>query len=410
MKNKLSFVVMFIFIYALSYGQVNNYRYQRTLTGIIDQWHIIELPDDIFSKIKPDFSDIRIFGLTKENDTLEVPYILNEGSEEVSAKKIEFRLLNQSKNEKGFFYSFELPNETTINQLSLNFKEKNFDWRVSFEGSQNQQEWFSILEEYRILSIDNELTDFSFTKLIFPNSQYRYYRLYIDTKNKPALISTNISMNDTIQGKFRLYEKNSTLVREEKKSKETIIDIDLKLAVPVSLLTFFIKDTVDFYRPLTIKYLQDSTKSQDDWNYIYGTLRQGTLNSFEKNKFQFNSIVLKKIKLIIENDDNRPLQIDSVRIEGNVYNLEARFEKPATYFLYYGNADARKPKYDITRFNDKIPASLAILELGAEQDNNTFIKFEKAPLFENKMWLWFIMSLTIIILGWFSFNMMRGKK
>ena len=410
MKNKLSFFILSFFLCAITFGQINNYRYQRTITGIKDQWHKIELPVEIFSKIKPDFSDIRIIGLTKENDTLEVPYIINEGSEKVSAKKMDFSLLNQSKNENGFFYTYELTNESTINQLTLDFSEKNFDWRVSLQGSQNQDEWFSILEDYRVLAIDNELTRFSFTKLIFPNSRYRYYRLHIDTKNKPNLISTTLSMNDTIQGKFRLYEKTKTLVSEEKALKQTIIDIDLQLPVPVSMLTFFIKDTIDYFRPITIKYLQDSTKSQDGWNYIYSTLQAGTLNSFEKNKFHLNNIVLKKIKLIIENDDNRPLQIDSVRIEGNVYSLEARFDKPAKYFLLYGNTDASKPKYDITRFTEKIPSSLTLVETGDEEMKNKIGISEKAPLFENKMWLWLIMTITIIILGWFSFKMMQEKK
>ena len=409
MKNKLSLFVLFIFMCGLSYGQINNYRYKRTITGIKEQWHKIELPDDIFSKLKKDFSDIRIYGLTKDNDTLEVPYLLNEGSEKVSVKKIEFTLLNQSKNEKGFFYTFELPNESVINQLSLDFKEKNFDWRVSFEGSQNQQEWFSILENYRVLSIDNEISDFSFTKLLFPNSRYRYYRLHIDSKNKPTLVSTHISKNDTTQGKFRLYEKNSTLVSEDKTSKQTIIDIELKSTVPVSKLTFSIKDTIDYYRPLIIKYLQDSTKSQDGWNYIYSTVREGTLNSFEKNKIDLNNIVLKKLKLIIENEDNRPLQIDSVKVEGNIYWLIARFDKPANNFLFYGNKDARKPNYDITRFQDKIPAELSLLKLGDEQMNKNIFESVKAPLFENKIWLWFIMTSIIIILGWFSFKMLREK-
>ena len=409
MKNKLSLFVLFTFICALSYGQVNNYRYQRTITGIKDQWHKIELPDTIFSKLKPDFSDIRIYGLTKDNDTLEVPYILKEASEKLSSKKIEFNLLNQAKNEKGYFYTFELPNETTINHLSLDFKDQNFDWRLSFEGSNTQQEWFSIVEDYRVLAIHNNLADFSFTKLSFPNTRYRYYKLYINAKTKPDLVSSTISLNDTIQGQIRHHTIHNTSTREEKKSKQTIIDIDLKFLVPVSMLTFFIKDTIDYYRPVTIQYLSDSTKSQDGWNYVYSPLQNGTLNSFEINKFQFNSTVLKKIKLIIENDDNSPLQIDSVKVEGNVYVLEARFDKPAQYFLYYGKADAGKPNYDITRFQDKIPAELSMLKLGDEQMNENIFGSVKAPLFENKIWLWVIMAAIIIILGWFSFKMLKEK-
>ena len=42
-----------------------------------------------------------------------------------------------------------------------------------------------------------------------------------------------------------------------------------------------------------------------------------------------------------------------------------------------------KPNYDIIRFQDKIPASLAILELGNEIMNNKNLQSVKSPLFDN---------------------------
>jgi hypothetical protein len=32
------------------------------------------------------------------------------------------------------------------------------------------------------------------------------------------------------------------------------------------------------------------------------------------------------------------------------------------------------------------------------------------PLFENKIWLWAIMAVIILLLGWFSVKMMRAKQ
>ncbi len=117
----------------------------------------------------------------------------------------------------------------------------------------------------------------------------------------------------------------------------------------------------------------------------------------------------KKLRLIIDNNDNRPLQIDSVSIEGYRHRLIARFEKPATYFLFYGQPKAVKANYDISRFTEKIPTTLLPLELGEEQLNIASPSGNGA-LFENKIWLWMLMTLIIITLGWFSFSMMREKK
>lgn len=410
MKNKSPLILLFFIISSISFGQMHDYRYIRSLPGIKEQWHSIELPDDIFRHVSPGFSDIRIFGITKKKDTIEVPYILQQSTEKIAKKTIDFKLINQSRNESGYFFTFEILTETTINQLDLDFKQQNFDWRISLEGSQNQQEWFSIMQDYRILAIHNELTDFSFSKIAFPDSRYRYYRVVINSKTRPELISASVTLNENIPGEYRTYSIYSTKINEEKKSKQTIVDIELSFPVPVSQVNFFIKDSVDYYRPFLIQYLSDSTKNPDGWNYLYNTLQSGILNSFEKNEFEVNSTLIKKLRLVIENHDNRPLQIDSVSIEGYVHYLVGRFDEPGSYYLVYGNPVVSMPNYDITRFTEKIPAQLLPLEPGEEQLNIKPAASGNGPLFQNKLWLWGIMTLVIVTLGWFSFSMMRERK
>jgi hypothetical protein len=410
MKNKFPLILLFFIISSKSFGQMHDYRYIRSITGIKEQWHKIELPDDFFRHVSPGFSDIRIFGITKRKDTIEVPYILQESTEKISKKTVDFKLINKSRNKNGYFFTFEIPAEATINQLDLDFKQQNFDWRISLEGSQNQQEWFSILQDYRILAIHNEFTDFSFSKIAFPDSRYRYYRVVINSKSGPELISSKVTMNENIPGKYRKYTLYSTTIKEEKKLKQTIVDLELTFPVPVSHVNFFIKDTVDYYRPFLIQYLSDSIKTPEGWNYVYNTLQTGTINSFEKNEFDVNSTVLKKLRLVIENQDDRPLQIDSLSVEGYEHKLVARFDEPGSYFLAYGNPEASKPIYDISRFADKIPTRLLSLDLGQEQLNIKATALGTGPLFQNKRWLWGIMVLVIITLAWFSFSMMRDKK
>ena len=96
-------------------------------------------------------------------------------------------MLNTSYNDKGYYYTFEVPAKEPINQINLNFNQQNFDWKLKLEGSQKQQEWFTVIEDYRILSIKNKLTDFQFTNVSFPNSSYRFFRLVIASDIKPEL-------------------------------------------------------------------------------------------------------------------------------------------------------------------------------------------------------------------------------
>ncbi|MCK5440335.1 MAG: DUF3999 family protein [Maribacter sp.] len=405
-KSYTSFLLL---LCSYSYGQMEQYDYKRELKGISEQWHTMILPNNFFGRVSQNLSDIRIFGITANNDTVESPYLLRLATEKISRKEVAFKTLNASHNDKGFYFTFEIPTTEPINQIKLEFKQPNFDWRLKLEGSLNQQEWFTIIENYRILSIKNEITDFRFTTLTFPSSKYRFFRLLIDSKEKPELAAARIAQSEITDGIFKKYPIKKTYTKENKQLKQTEIDIELQFAVPISHINIGITDTFDYYRPITIKYLSDSLETEQGWKYNYSTLASGTLNSIDENEFTFSSTTLQKLKIIIRNQDNQALTLDSIKAKGYVHKLVARFTEPATYFLTYGNNNVSKPKYDIKQFENKIPETLTTLDLGDEQSIEK-TKFSKTdPLFKNKTWLWTVMTAIILLLGWFSVKMIRNK-
>ena len=123
--------------------------------------------------------------------------------------------------------------------------------------------------------------------------------ILIKSDKKPELISAKISLNEIVEGNFNNYTVVATKINEDKKNKQTVVDIDLKSPVPVCHLKISVKDMIDYYRPLTIKYLSDSVKTEQGWKYYYRTLTSGTLNSIEKNEFRFNSTILKRLRITI---------------------------------------------------------------------------------------------------------------
>jgi hypothetical protein len=124
------------------------YNYKQELNAASEQWSKIILPNEIFGKTSQNLNDIRIFGLTASNDTIEAPFLLREITEKILHKEVAFKTLNASLNEKGYYFTFEIPSIESINQIKLNFAQENFDWRIDLEGSQDQQEWFKLVENY----------------------------------------------------------------------------------------------------------------------------------------------------------------------------------------------------------------------------------------------------------------------
>jgi hypothetical protein len=410
-NKSLSLIFLFLLLATWSYGQkMDTYGYQRELQGITEQWHKIVLPDAIFGKVSADLSDLRIFGVDANNDTIEAPYVLQVAAEKVTNNKIPFYQLNKARNQAGYYFTFEVPTAAAINQIHLDFEQQNFDWKLQLEGSQDQSEWFTIVEDYRILSIKNNNTDYQFTTINFPSAKYRYLRVLIVSKQAPVLTSASITMRALEAGVYRTYPIQATETLQKAYTKQTEINLLLSMPVPVNQLNIEVLDTLDYYRWVTIEYCADSIKTGNGWKYNYRILDRGTLSSLEENTFKFSgNTITRRLKILIQNQDNNALNIGAITVKGYVHQMVARFNTPATYSLAYGNKNAGKPQYDIAQFLDKIPSSTTALTLGPEQVIAQAEQVKAAPLFENKLFLWAIMLFVIVLLGGFTLKMMGGK-
>ena len=69
------------------------------------------------------------------------------------------------------------------------------------------------------------------------------------------------------------------------------------------------------------------------------------------------------------------------------------------------------PRYDITRFQDKIPEKLRKLNLGlieSKGKEEPTVEPDK-PLIDNQAWLYGVMALVVLLLGFFTLKMIRGE-
>jgi len=395
--------------YAMAvHAQTAPYPLKREITGVQTNWHSLVLPNPVYQKLKPDFEDLRIFGVNGK-DTVEVPYLLKQRGDQVTANEIAFKQLNQSSANNAYYYTFQPSAGSVINQINLNFKQENFDWKVTLEGSNDNKNWFNLAKDYRILSIKNQYTDYRFTRLNFPDAKYTYFRVAVNSNTQPELLTTRILKADTIKGVFQNIKYQSYNIKNDAEHKETVIDVNLTDAVPVSQLSLNAQSDFDFYRPFKIEYVTDSFKTDQGIQYNYMELYTGTISSLEKPVFSFPNTITSKLRVTIQNNDNKPLRLSGLALKGNVYELIARFDNPKLrYALFYGNEKATVPSYEIEKFENKIPANLSSLTIGEEQQNPAYAVKVVKPLFENKAWLWILMAVIIVLLGWFSFKMLRN--
>lgn len=405
LKNKISIGLLFLFS-GISFGQLQTYDKKIKLSTTDEQWNKVKIPSNVFSKVKDDFSDIRIYGIT-EKDTIEAPYVLKVSTAKGTSSEVDFKLMNTSSNKNGYYFTYEIPTSKTINEIKLDFDTKNFDWKVVLEGSQNQQEWFTLLDDYRILSIQNAQTNYNFTHLNFPDANYRYYRLLVKSDTKPELAKSSLYLDSIVPAQYDSYPVTDFKAHED--NKQTIIDIDIKKRLPLSYLKLNVSDKIDYYRPFRLEYIYDSVQTEKGLRYSYRTISSGILTSMEKNELNFVSTLAQRLRITIQNYDNEPLTFSSAEAKAYAYYIVTRFNKTADYYLVYGNKNAFPPRYDILQTGFKIPENLASLELGSVENIAKTTVPTVAPLFENKWWLWGIMGIVILVLGGFTLNMMQKK-
>lgn len=408
LKLKINlFICLFLCAIGLQ-AQINSSPYKRDLSGVNTTWHKIPLPNEVFGKAQDGLQDLRIFGV-KGSETVEVPHLLVENANQITDVETPFNIINQSKNAQGFFYTLQTTATTTINQIKLAFKQENFDWRIKLEGSTDNKEWFTILNDYRILSIKNNNTDYQFTQLNFPNAKYGYFRISVKANEQPQLSTAKILKTDTLKGVYKDVPYKFYQVFNDAPTQRTLILVNLTNPAPVSYLKINVQSGFDFYRAIKIEFATDSVNTEKGTQYNYSELFNGTISSLESPEFSFASTFASRLKITIENGDNRPLQIPSVALKGPVYELIGRFDDPSlSYALYYGNKQVDFPNYDLKNFADKIPKQATAVTVGNEQNNPAFTTAKvNKPIFENKLWLWLIMGAIIALLGFFGYKMLK---
>jgi len=399
---------IFICFQMIGFGQIDKYEYCRPITNMADssKWQRIDLPVDIYNKLNKNLSDVRIYQILPNNDTLELPYVLVKSMDQ--SRKIDFQLLNQSKRSLGASYTFHLDEKEVINEIYLDLNNSNFDWKIILEGSENQKSWSTILDDYRIVAIDDLSGEYRFTTLVFPESNFEYYRVTLKTNEEVKLDKATLNLENSEQHRYNTLPIASQLIESNTKDKESIINIDLGKMYKVDHIELDINTDGDYYRPIDILVQHDSTLINKKWNYHYRSVYRGTLSSLQASRFNLSASLARKIQIKIKNFDNQALQIGDIRIKSRIQSLYSRISSDTQLFLCYGKSDARSPNYDLKYFKDKIEFNGQSMNLGIET-YKPIPKDSIEPLFTNKWWLWVLLFSLVAGLGWVSLKMLQEK-
>lgn len=406
-EHKIVIVMMALLCCNFLSAQMDKYGFKRSLNNIHSLWCRVELPDQVYGRLQSGFNDLRIYSINSVNkDTLEMPYFISDDLI-MEEQKQKFQIINQSQIGTVYYFTLRAEKAMISNRIHLNFEQTNFDWRLKLEGSHDQKEWFILKENYRLLSIRNEFTEYQFCTVEFPESDFTYYRVAIEANEKPLIKETTVTRKEQPVVSMKKYRIRSSRVITDKIKQQTIIELNLYMQVPVNQIKLKVSDTVDFYRPLTVEYLTDSFHTENGWYYNYEpALKNSTISSLEDSQtFRFPRCITKQLRITIENNDNQVIDFKGFEVSGLPVSLIARINSAGSCWLCYGLKDAAVPEYDLLNFGEKIPLLKANVSVGEEEVLCAEVNDTVQPLFENKLWLWLTMGIIMLLLIVFSVKM-----
>lgn len=385
------------------FGQ-SDFAFKRNINGVGKEgWHSISLLPEIFERLNHDLGDLRIYSIS-DSDTVEIPYLLRIREDETLYEEHELSLFNRS-NRNGILYlTFESTTAEKLNSLRLDFDEANYFGHVTLEGSDDRLEWFNITKDHRIVAIKKGTNDFRFSTIRFPQSTYRYLRLSISSDVDLHFRKATFGYNKVRPGVFRDIPLTWKM-DSDRKTRQSFVDIKFRHYVPVTALNVEIANDEDFYRAFEMMYVRDSTYTEKGWHKNYAGMMDGYLTSFKNNAFDFPVVFTREVRLIVRDLDNYPLDVKHVSVAGPEVAI-ITYLKPGDNFMLYGHDRTARPSYDLAHFQNEVPEPAAVAVLDSHEEQLTRVAREK-PLFEDRIWLWSIMGLVIVGLGFFTLKMMK---
>ena len=395
--KKIGFIMCLLFTGSL-FSQ--GYQWQSEVAKIDSaNFYKIDLKPTIVAKLNAQFSDIRI----KDDHGKDVPYFIEKEPFSVTKRVFkEYKIIEKLRWRNGAtVLVVENKEKDTINNIQLQIK--NFDVRKHLEvaASDDYHNWYTIKENYVFHSADGRKTTSEVKSLNFPYTDYKYYRIIIYDWYSLPINVMKIGYFDTYQeqGKFKQLEAPILTRFDSAETKQTYIRVNFKEAPYFDKLTSKVDKPAYYYRKAKICFKRTDKKGRvyyDVKDYI-------TLNSNSDWTNYFSDFPDKEFYLVIENEDNPPLE--NVRLEAYQLNryLIAHLESEKNYKLVFKNKDIHyRPNYDIEHFKYKIADDIQLLNTGKV---TTIQQEVKKKVITSTLWMWGAIGVVALLLGYMSYKM-----
>jgi hypothetical protein len=389
--------------------EIRYFHYQRPVGNLPAHagQACLVLDGGIFAHAAGGLEDLRLY-----RDGVETPYVIRLAAPAVAAQGA-MEPLNKGVQGGQTVFDAELP-DGHYSDLELAVTGQNFIATVEVSGSQKQTGGAGTkLGSYTIFDLSKQRLGRS-TVLHLPESDFKYLHFRIAGALRPDAI-TGLSVVQLPESEPR-YVTVAETAQGRQKGHNSVFEFIVPAHVPVDRVVFVpAAQPALFSRDVSIKVEPVQNAPESD-AVRYAQVVAGTGNLLRVHSVQNGHRIDEerltidapraefetpaKWTIAIDNGDDAPLKIDSVRLQMLERDLCFETAGSGAYALYYGDAALAAPRYDYaTLFTQQ--ANAAKVEAGAEVVNAAYQSRPDGRPFTERhpALLWVALLLVIALLG-----------
>lgn len=365
----------------------------------VSGYYNIQLGQGIIAQsLDSDLSDLKI--LDSKNN--EVPYFLRSVNPIREISRFENYNLKQNQVKDSLnIIIIDNQEKEDINRFYIIIRKADVSKYASLRGSNDLKQWYIVRQKTSVSGFgdaDEVLI------LDFPKGNYRYYEITLENnQNSPLeVLKVGKIKNSSIYAQFTELKLGHFLQKDSISGKRTYITFpDSQDTYRISKLEIGVNNKAYFFRHAV---MSDSiSHSRVTFN----------LSSKGNNTFFINSFLFSRnTSIAIENHNNPPLKVDSVKAYGLNRYVCAYLEEGQSYIVRVGPKDKTPPKYDIEYFQNDIPADLPVIKTNNLQGiviKNTEQARELSWI-EKPVFLWGVIVIIGLFLLFICVKMIKEMK
>ena len=330
-----------------------SFEYQAKIAKVTTQgYHAISLSPELLGQSNLDLSNIRI---TDEAGN-ELPYVIRQETESLSNSsfhpyKIIKKMLAADTISQLIFHN---PERNEIDNLSLIVKNTSVQKRARLSGSNDQENWFLIKDDYVLYAMENPTETTELKMLDFPLSNYEYFRLDInDTKNLPInIVKIGYYEKTNIAGEKTEFQIKSFTQKDS--AKLSLIHVNLAQASYFENLQLDFSGAALYRRSAEFQLRTSHVNRRKEKIHTFVTQEHFNLSSSSSNSFALRPTLTSSFWLKIHNEDNKPLHLEKITASYLSKYAIVELAPDQQYYIKIGDESFKKANYDLAGFMDKI--------------------------------------------------------